>query len=174
MIKTAAGFYAPLDKAHLAEKSAYAANMGRTLNYLKLLPADTMLYSFRETFGVSTRGARRPGGWDDPRGLLRGHSLGHFLSALALAYSSTGDEEFREKLEYIVSELYTLQSMCKGNPADFKTECTPDDAAQEKWSRDPSVWGEGYISAYPPDQFALLEQFTKYATIWAPYYTLHK
>ncbi len=41
-------------------------------------------------------------------------------------------------------------------------------------SRDPSVWGEGYIGAYPPDQFALLELLTPYPEIWAPYYTLHK
>ena len=34
--------------------------------------------------------------------------------------------------------------------------------------------GKGFVSAYSPDQFALLEQFTPYATIWAPYYTLHK
>ena len=31
-----------------------------------------------------------------------------------------------------------------------------------------------FLSAYSPDQFALLEQYTPYATIWAPYYTLHK
>ncbi|MCD7776150.1 MAG: glycoside hydrolase family 127 protein, partial [Firmicutes bacterium] len=107
-------------------------------------------------------------------GLLRGHSLGHFISALSLAYSATGEEEFRDKLDYIVGELYALQSKSHGRPRDFVTSCTPDDCGQEKWSRDPSVWGEGFISAYSPDQFALLEQFTPYAKIWAPYYTLHK
>src|SRR5690606_10017238 len=39
-------------------------------------------------------------------------------------------------------------------------------------------WGEGFISAYPPDQFIMLEQGATYGTqstqIWAPYYTLHK
>ena len=58
--------------------------------------------------------------------------------------------------------------MSGGNPEDFRTRCTPANAAQSLWSRDPSVWGQGYLSAYPPDQFALLEQFTPYATIWRP------
>ena len=39
-------------------------------------------------------------------------------------------------------------------------------------------WGRGFISAYPPDQFIMLEQGATYGTqdtqIWAPYYTLHK
>ncbi len=39
-------------------------------------------------------------------------------------------------------------------------------------------WGKGFISAYPPDQFIMLEKGATYggsnAQIWAPYYTLHK
>jgi DUF1680 family protein len=39
-------------------------------------------------------------------------------------------------------------------------------------------WGTGFISAYPPDQFIMLEQGATYGggnqQIWAPYYTLHK
>jgi len=37
-------------------------------------------------------------------------------------------------------------------------------------------WGVGFISAYPPDQFIMLEKGATYGTqdtqIWAPYYTL--
>ncbi len=170
---TQKGFYSPLDKAILKE-SAYSENRERTLQYLRLLPADMMLYTFRKTFGVDTKGAEHPGGWDHPYGLLRGHSLGHFLSALALAYSSTQDVYFKDKIAYIVDELRSLQLMSRGEPAAFVTACRPDNCRQESWSRDPSTWGEGFISAYSPDQFALLEQFTPYARIWAPYYTLHK
>ena len=74
----------------------------------------------------------------------------------------------------MIHELRELQKLSKGKPQDFQTACTPSSAAQSKWSTDPSTWGEGFISAYSPDQFALLEQYTPYATIWAPYYTLHK
>ena len=156
------------------DNTIFAQNMGRDLEYLKIMDADRMLYNFRDAFGVDTKGAQPLTGWEEPTGLLRGHSTGHFLSALALAYASTGEAEYKEKMDYMVHELATLQAMSEGDPAAFKTQCTPNDAAQSKWSKDPSTWGEGFLSAYSPDQFALLEQYTPYATIWAPYYTLHK
>lgn len=152
----------------------YGQNMARDLEYLKIMDADRMLYNFRKTFGQDTKGAEPLTGWEEPTGLLRGHSTGHFMSALAQAYASTGEKAYKEKMDYMVHELRTLQEMSKGNPEDFKTQCTPEDAAQEKWSTNPEEWGEGFLSAYSPDQFALLEQYTPYATIWAPYYTLHK
>ena len=156
------------------DDTIYTENKDRAMEYLKLMDADRMLYYFRATFGQDTKGAQALTGWDEPTGLLRGHSTGHFLSALAQAYASSGDEAYKEKLDYMIHELRELQKLSKGKPQDFQTACTPSSAAQSKWSTDPSTWGEGFISAYSPDQFALLEQYTPYATIWAPYYTLHK
>lgn len=152
----------------------FGQNMSRDLEYLKVMDEDRMLYNFRLTFGEDTKGAEPLTGWEDPTGLLRGHSTGHFLSALSLAYASTGDAEYKNKMDYMVTELGKLQAKSQGDPAAFTTQCTPNDAAQDKWSKDPSTWGTGFLSAYSPDQFALLEQKTPYATIWAPYYTLHK
>ena len=169
----AKGYYPSLSSVRLASGNAFADNMARDLSYLKKLDCDRMLYNFRKTFGVPTD-AEPVYGWDAPDGLLRGHSTGHFLSALAIAYSATGDEELLEKSRYMVHELRTLQLKSKGRARDFVTVCKPDDCPQDKWSTDPGVWGEGFLSAYSPDQFALLEQFTPYAKIWAPYYTLHK
>ena len=153
------GTYLSLARIRLTPPSAFSANMDRDLKYLKKLDADRMLYNFRAAFGVPTD-AEPIYGWDAPDGLLRGHSAGHFLSALALAVSATGDEELRDKLTYTVHELRELQKLSGGRARDFVTACTPDDCGQEKWSRDPSVWGEGFLSAYSPDQFALLERFT--------------
>lgn len=152
----------------------YGENMARALEYLKLMDADRMLYNFRKTFGQDTKGAQALTGWDAPTGLLRGHSTGHFMSALAQAYASTGDEVYKTKLDYMISEMRKLQELSEGDAAAFTTRCTPTDAAQTKWSTTPNTWGEGFISAYSPDQFALLEQYTPYNTIWAPYYTMHK
>ena len=152
----------------------YSQNANRAYEYLKIMDADRMLYNFRKTFGQDTKGAKALTGWDEPTGLLRGHSTGHFISALSIAYASTGDTEYKEKLDYMIAEMRKLQELSKGDPAAFETACTPTDASQSKWSTDPTTWGEGFISAYSPDQFALLEQYTPYATIWAPYYTLHK
>ncbi|BBF45278.1 putative glycosyl hydrolase of unknown function [Lachnospiraceae bacterium KM106-2] len=159
-----------LNDISLDGDSILTQNRGRTLNYLKLLDNDRMLYNFRKTFGQDTKNANPLGGWDEPTGLLRGHSTGHYLSALSLAYASTKDKDIKKKLDEMIHELRTLQKMSKGDPAAFKTNGTD----QSKWSTDPNEWGEGFISAYSPDQFALLEQYTPYATIWAPYYTLHK
>lgn len=164
----------PLETVSLLGEHIFTQNYKRSLDYLLLLDADRMLYNFRMTFGVDTKNVKPLGGWDEPTGLLRGHSTGHYLSALSLAYSSSKNVDIKEKLDYMVDVLYELQQLSKGNPEDFVTTCTPTSATQQNWSTTPNTWGIGFISAYSPDQFALLEQFTPYATIWAPYYTLHK
>ncbi len=162
------------EDVRLLEDTVLTGNCQRDVAYLKLLDPDRMLYTFRTAFGADTKNAAPLGGWDEPLGLLRGHSLGHFLSALAYACGASGDEELKDKIDYLVESLRSLQALSKGKASEFKTICTREDAVQSKWSRKPSTWGEGYLSAYPPDPFALLEQYTAYPTIWAPYYTLHK
>lgn len=156
--------------------SILTQNRDRDLVYLKLLDNKRMLYDFYMTFGENDKiaGVEPLGGWDAPTGLLRGHSTGHYMSALALAYASTGDAEIKAKLDEMVSEMRRLQKKSKGDAAAFKTK----GVLTANWSKDPNEWGEGFISAYSPDQFALLEQYVPYgspdAGIWAPYYTLHK
>ncbi len=165
---------AAMEHIRLTDNGIFYDNQKRCLHYLLFLDADRMLYNFRKAFGFDTNGAKPIGGWEEPSGLLRGHSTGHYLSALAHAFVSTGDERFRKKAVYIINELRRLQQISCGEPAGFRTDCTPCNAVQSLWSRNPDTWGEGFLSAYSPDQFALLEEFTPYATIWAPYYTLHK
>ena len=164
----------PLQSTVLKDRNLFQGNQIRCLTYLLLLDADRMLYNFRRAFGKDTGKHLPLGGWEEPAGLLRGHSTGHYLSALAFAYASTQQSVYKERADYLIQELRALQLTSKGDPAAFRTQCTPSQAAQSLWSRDPGTWGDGYLSAYSPDQFALLEQYTPYATIWAPYYTLHK
>lgn len=133
--------------------SILTQNRERDIVYLKLLDNDRMLYNFRKTFGQDTKGAQPLGGWDEPTGLLRGHSIGHYMSALSLAYASTGDAELKVKLDEMVHELRTLQKMSKGEAKDFVTK----GVLTANWSKDPNEWGEGFVSAYSPDQFALLD-----------------
>lgn len=159
-----------------ANGSILTQNQDRDIVYLKLLDNKRMLYNFYNTFGEkdTIKDVKPLGGWDEPGGLLRGHSTGHYMSALALAYASTGDEELKTKLDEMVSELHKLQQKSKGDPAAFETK----GVLVKDWSTDPNEWGQGFISAYSPDQFALLEQYVGYGSpdsgIWAPYYTLHK
>ena len=169
--KKAAESFALSDITLDGTDTIYGQNAARAFEYLKVMDADRMLYNFRSTFGQDTKGVKPLTGWDEPTGLLRGHSTGHFMSALALAYASTGDKEYKDKLDYMIAEMAKLQALSKGKASEFKTACTPTSASQSQWSTDPNTWGEGFISAYSPDQFALLEQYTPYATIWAPYYT---
>ena len=39
-------------------------------------------------------------GWENES--LAGHSLGHYLSACSMMYQTTGDEHFKERVNYIV------------------------------------------------------------------------
>ena len=156
--------------------SILTQNRDRDIAYLKLLDNKRMLYNFYKTFGQTDKiqDVEPLGGWDEPTGLLRGHSTGHYMSALALAYASTGDAEIKTKLDEVIHELREMQKLSEGDPAAFKTA----GVKVSTWSTNPKEWGEGFLSAYSPDQFALLEQYTPYGSpdsgIWAPYYTLHK
>lgn len=48
-------------------------------------------------------------GWESPGNQLRGHFLGHWLSAAAYMYAETGDEAVKQKADQIVSELAVCQ-----------------------------------------------------------------
>ena len=77
--------------------------------YLYLLPNDRLLHSFRLTAGKPST-AQPFGGWEAPDGELRGHFTGgHYLSACALMYASTGDEALRQKAEEVVMALAECQ-----------------------------------------------------------------
>ncbi|MDQ8737713.1 beta-L-arabinofuranosidase domain-containing protein [Paenibacillus sp. LHD-38] len=133
------------------EASPFTENRDSTYSYLLFVDNDRMLYTFRDAAGLDTKGAQPLGGWDAPNSNLRGHSTGHYLSALAMAYASSSDDRFKQKLDEMITELGKVQ-----------------DAMPAKG------YSDGFLSGYSEDQFIKLEQFTTYPTIWAPYYTLHK
>jgi DUF1680 family protein len=127
--------------------------MMRDQRYLLSLDPDRLLRDFRVTAGLPTS-AKPLGGWE-ALGIpgtndseLRGHSTGHFLSACALLYSSTGDERFKAVAEKVVAELAKVQ---QAMPA--------------------RGFHPGYLSAYPEEFF---DRVDKAERVWAPYYTLHK
>lgn len=116
----------------------------RGLRHLLTLDVDRLLWNFRVTAGLDTRGAQPMEGWDAPDSKLRGHTTGHCLSALALAWEATGEAKIREKAETLLDGLRECQA--------------------------PS----GYLGGFPEKPFDELENLTPYPAIWAPYYTLHK
>jgi DUF1680 family protein len=53
-------------------------------------------------------------GWESPTCQLRGHFLGHWISAAAYIAASTGDAEVRGKADHVVSELARVQEVNGG------------------------------------------------------------
>jgi len=81
----------------------------RNLKYMHTLATDRLAHSFKLTAGLESS-AQPYGGWEKPDSELRGHfNGGHYLSACALAYASTSDEEIKKKGDALVAELAKCQ-----------------------------------------------------------------
>ncbi|MGC4031927.1 MAG: glycoside hydrolase family 127 protein [Tepidisphaeraceae bacterium] len=187
-----------LDKDTAGQDTPFIKNRNKFIRGLLLTNPDDFLYMFRDAFGQpQPAGARALGVWDNQTTRLRGHATGHYLSALAQAYASTTyaptvREQFLGKMNYTIDTLYDLAHK-SGTPKEAGGQAVTDptkvppgpgrqgydsDLREGHVRTDYQNWGTGFISAYPPDQFIMLEQGATYGTgdnqIWAPYYTLHK
>jgi len=187
-----------LDPGEELRDTPFIKNRDKFILALAETDPDRFLYMFRDAFGQKQpEGARPLGGWDSQTTKLRGHASGHYLSAIAQAYASTAYDEqlranFLQKMNYVIDTLYDV-SQKSGKPAQEGGEFNEDptavppgpgkagydsDLTAEGIRNDYWNWGKGFISAYPPDQFIMLEQGATYggrnSQIWAPYYTLHK
>ena len=127
--------------------SPFLDNQGRNTAYLLFLDPDRMLRPFRLNYGVYTS-AEPCGGWEQPTSEVRGHTTGHLLSALALTYANTGNDEALARGRYLVSQLAALQA--RARQAGFHP---------------------GYLSAFPEVFFDWLEAGQP---VWSPYYMIHK
>mgnify|MGYP002654218452 FL=1 len=74
--------------------------------YLLSLSADRLLYRFYQNAGLPVKDSIY-GGWESDG--LSGHTLGHYLSAASMIYVSTGNAEFKKRIDYIVAELERCQ-----------------------------------------------------------------
>jgi DUF1680 family protein len=74
---------------------------------------DRLLHVFRVNAGLGST-AEALGGWEKPDCEVRGHFVGHYLSACALSYASTGDKELKARGEYLVAELAKCQQRLNG------------------------------------------------------------
>ena len=78
--------------------------------YLLSVDPCRLLHRFYLNSGLPTKGAMY-GGWE--RDTISGHSLGHYLSACALMFGSTGDVRYKEKTDLIVKEMTLCQDARK-------------------------------------------------------------
>jgi len=99
-------------------------------SFLYSLPNDRLAHNFRVTAGLHSD-AEPLGGWEAPDCELRGHYVGHYLSACALLRASTGDTFISAKADALVAML---------------AECQAPD---------------GYLGAYPTSWYERLRQHTK-------------
>lgn len=109
--------------------------------YLLSLNADRLLRGFCDQAGIAMA-ANLYGGWENSA--IRGHTLGHYLSALAQAYALDGDPALLERINHIVDVL----ALCQNAET-------------------------GYLAAIPERHYIQLESGNTSGT-WVPWYTMHK
>ncbi|GER38331.1 non-reducing end beta-L-arabinofuranosidase [Striga asiatica] len=129
-----------LHDVRLDPSSIHGVAQQTNLEYLLMLDVDRLVWSFRKTAGLETRGEPY-GGWEAPSIELRGHFVGHYLSASAQMWASTHNASLEEKMMLLISALSDCQTKI----------------------------GTGYLSAFPSELFdrfeALKEVWAPYYTI---------
>ena len=75
--------------------------------YILALNPDKLLAPYLIDAGLPLK-ASRYGNWESSG--LDGHIAGHYLSALAMMYASTGNAEMKTRLDYMVNELSLCQA----------------------------------------------------------------
>jgi len=99
--------YFPLNKVHLSE-SIFSKAMQSDENYIMSMDADRLLAPYLKEAGLNPKKENYPN-WENTG--LDGHIGGHYISALALMYASTGDTKVKQRLDYMIDELERCQSL---------------------------------------------------------------
>lgn len=90
-----------MDQAQVTDP--YLVNaFSKEVLYLKSYDLDRLIAGFRENRGLPAKSEKYPG-WESTE--IRGHTLGHYLTALSQAYQSTRNDHLLQRLEYVISEL---------------------------------------------------------------------
>ena len=121
----------------------------RDARYLLQLEPDRLLHNFRVNAGLKPK-ALVYGGWEsaEPWVAIRchGHTLGHYLSACSLMFAATGDQRFKQRSDYIVTELRDCQDAGKS----------------------------GIVCAFPDGEAPLHDIVDAKRFVGVPWYTMHK
>jgi len=121
------------------------------LHYMMEMEPDRLLAPFLREAGLPLK---KPtyGNWESTG--LDGHMGGHYLSALALMYASTGDAEVKQRLDYFVAEL----KRCQEKNGNGYIGGIPEGSA---------VWQAIARGEMKADNFSVNGK-------WVPWYNLHK
>lgn len=117
--------------------------------YLMQLEPDRLLHNFRVNAGLTPK-APVYGGWESAPTWVdircHGHTLGHYLSACSLMFAATGDQRFKQRGDYIVTELRDCQQAGKG----------------------------GLVCAFPDGEAPFHDIVDARRFVGVPWYTMHK
>lgn len=147
--------------ADITMTDSYCTNaFSKEVEYLLSFDTERLLAGFRENAKLSTNGAKRYAGWENT--LIAGHTVGHYLSAVAQAYENpnltdTQRSALSSKMDALLNGMKICQQNSKGKPGFLW-------AGQVKNSNNVEV------------QFDLVQQ-GKTNIIdesWVPWYTMHK
>lgn len=106
------------------EEGMFKTSQDLGLDYVLKMDVDRMLAPSFEMAGLPTpNGVERYGGWEKKGAsnwgwsadtfTLAGHTLGHWMSAAAVMYASTGNAEVKTMLDYAVTQLKYIQDTTK-------------------------------------------------------------
>ncbi|WP_438000570.1 beta-L-arabinofuranosidase domain-containing protein [Sorangium sp. So ce185] len=135
---------------------AYYQNISsKEIAYIMSLDPNRLLAGFKAVSqgkdpGNAT-GLNLYGGWEGGWSLLRGHTIGHYLSAMARAYKQLSGSDagqsaaIAQKIDYTIGQLKSFQ------------DASP----------------KGYLFASPETHFDVIEGKAS-GSSWAPWYTMHK
>ena len=142
--------------------------------YLMSLTSDNLLQNHYLEAGLWQSATKPQGihwGWESPTCEVRGHFLGHWLSAAARIYATTGDQEIKARADRIVSEIACCQ---RENGGEWAGSIPP---KYLKWiARGKRVWAPHYTLHKTlmglHDMFALAgsEQALDIMTRWANWF----
>lgn len=129
--------------------------------YLLSLNSEKFLYEFYKVAGLDPTTDSGYGGWERTgEANFRGHTFGHYMSALSQAYLSEDDADVKEKLMEQIEDAVNGLAECQ-------------DAYAKKYPQ-----SAGYISAFPEGVLARVDGGTSPTaddgTVLVPYYNLHK
>jgi hypothetical protein len=128
--------------------------------YLLSLEIDRLVAGYRLRAGLEPK-AKSYGGWDSVDGKqLTGHIAGHYLSAVSLMFSATGNPEFKARADALVREFKEVQDQRGTGYLGAITDAHGRDGA-EIFEQDIAA---GNIRSGGFDLNGM----------WAPWYTLHK
>lgn len=149
----------------------------RIKEFIKAYDERRFLVLFNNQAGrPNPKGVQVPGGWEDG-GLLSGHWIGHYMTALSQAYADQGENVYKTKLDWMVNELAICQAAISARIGRNVTSHTDEGAAEAAWI----PTHPGYLGALPEDTVLRLgpPRWAVYGAdlnknTWAPWYTQHK